>query len=132
MKASELRIGNFVQDKKYKRAWRINHFLGVQVVEVDHWMFEYETDDCHEPNIYDLEPIPLTEEWFERFGFEWNHSRTAMIISFGTSKKIVWESKIPKKVYVAIGREMEQVNTNGVHKLQNLYFALSGEELTLK
>jgi hypothetical protein len=77
----------------------------------------------------DIEPIPLTEEWLERFGFVQN--------------KVDWYwikdgFKLPNKQTITIvdttavmcpwsNREIKYV-----HSLQNLYFALTGEELELK
>ena len=86
-----------------------------------------------------LKPIPLSEEWLIRFGFEDN---------------IFWRKNTPesytKKPYIG-GRFITKENFLSekllehpfirfdsiadcyyVHQLQNLYFALTGEELTLK
>lgn len=70
----------------------------------------------------DLQPIPLTEEWLLKFGFE--------LKNWGI------------KVWYLKGFEIDQhfylkgidwgVRFKYVHQLQNLYFALTGKELTLK
>jgi hypothetical protein len=119
MKASELRIGNYV------------YFHGdVEEINIDHFnIFNIIKDDV-------LLPIPLTEEWLLKFDFH-------EYIDFGY--KIGHFDKVPlcgftysintNKVMI-----MHKGNNNShwldieikyVHQLQNLYFALTGEELIL-
>ena len=66
-----------------------------------------------------LEPIKLTEEWLIRFGF-------------GTGKKIGYSGNdfINDTMTVILGEHL--IKIKHVHQLQNLYFALTGEELTIK
>jgi hypothetical protein len=83
----------------------------------------------------DYQPIPLTEEWLLKFGFE---KRTTVLhsvqyfigfnpITHDWMFDILW----------LVGHEYPFYR-NGhfaikyVHQLQNLYFALTGEELTIK
>lgn len=77
----------------------------------------------------DIMPIPLTHEWLERFGY----------VKDTTDKK--WY-KLPHHlppIYQwkagAFGMDGLPLNVKSleyVHQLQNLYFALTGEELTIK
>lgn len=111
MKATELRIGNWVQ---------YNAFAGV-VCSSD--LFDIDK------GIIKAQPIPLTEEWLTRFGF-----------SLGDDG---WYSIcMPSGIFLAIEEDMYEVTVgqgadfshtlielNYVHQLQNLYFALTGEEL---
>lgn len=60
-----------------------------------------------------LKPIPLTEEWLKRFNSLGN------AISNDVDGVFMWING--EKLYIA-----------HVHQLQNLYFALTGEELTIK
>ena len=78
-----------------------------------------------------LKPIPLTEEWLIKFGgidtgYEIYIKAKTKIIEFKWSSKIVatgvrngWYCKRYKHIKY-------------VHQLQNLYFTLTGEELTIK
>jgi hypothetical protein len=122
MKASELRIGN-----------RVNYFSE----SADRWL------DDHEVTALDIEcldldkgdhadGIPLTEEWLLNFGFwkregsnVWNNGvgnyrycihQTGMLYPFDV------RSSDPSGYFIG--------TTKYVHQLQNLYFALTGEELT--
>ena len=71
---------------------------------------------------YDFQPIPLTEEWLLKFGFE---------------RKIGWDdliyyAKNNVDLYEFLsGYEYCDFHIKHVHQLQNLYFALTGEELKL-
>ena len=76
----------------------------------------------------DYEPIPLTEEWLEKFGFisdgvVWMKDN----IAIGDYKSGYFY--IPFAVRIAYRHPNE---IKYVHRLQNLYFALRDEELTLK
>ena len=121
MKPEELRIGNWVQDVGHvDRPYQIQGF-GQNNTCLDEigvgWI----------PS--KLEPIPLTEEWLERFGFipydEFSHpcfERNGYLVSYVYGK---WD--------VQIGSiRANRLGLDYVHQLQNLYFALTGEELELK
>lgn len=75
-----------------------------------------------------IKPIPLTSEWLERFGFK-NGKILLPERSSLDSYLIVNDGRIQicKNGYYAYDPE-----TKYVHQLQNLYFALTGSELTLK
>ncbi len=74
--------------------------------------------------IEDLEPIPLEEEWLTRFGFEkTSHGFYRYPIEVRTNGPVV--TMLGHKSSLRnIG-----LNPKYVHQLQNLYFALTGEEL---
>ena len=109
LQANELRIGNLVYDSD-----RVKPFAA--------------TDFMQNEDFY--EPIPLTPEWLERMGFDNDCNAT-----FGEyNAEYRWEIN----VLVLWGSDgcTEGHNIhfpcNHVHQLQNLYFALTGEELTVK
>lgn len=64
---------------------------------------------------------PLTEEWLEKFGLSpdwtWKINEPVRGTIFQDGKAYGWNHNIPLQY---------------VHQLQNLYFALTGEELTIK
>ena len=76
-----------------------------------------------------LKPIPLTEEWLIKFGFEKlknngiDYELHDCVISFEAKWMWTSESKL---------NEVRTLIPKYVHQLQNLYFALTGEELTIK
>jgi len=104
MKVTELRIGNWVRFKHTETPVRVT--LGD---------FVKEYKDEH---LDDYEPIPLTEEWLKRFEYE--------LIVFDITKGDIgfdfW--LVPKWSDYSVS-----VNIEHVHQLQNLYFALTGEEI---
>jgi hypothetical protein len=121
MKRTELRIGNWID-------W--NGELGVisQLLELE------VAFKCGESDLYkSLKPIPLTEEWLLKFGFK-------------KDTKYDWELKVNGVLFYGMCDDSQPINTGigilnlpnsiinikHVHQLQNLYFALTGEELTIK
>jgi len=118
MKATELRIGNWVENESTNR-----QVEGVQLTggynEVMFWkIMAFE---------HDISPIPLTEEWLVKLGFEseGNMWYTTNNISYNTEdNRVVREQPgILGTIYNAITR------VSYVHQLQNLYFVLTGKEL---
>lgn len=114
MKANELRIGNIIQQGTIDL---------LEVRSID-GVAEISCVRCNGSSISSPEPETLTEEWLMKFGFERQPDRSFMqrhnsikVTLFGVS----W-----------IGMDQTiNTNVNSVHKLQNLYFALTGEELKL-
>jgi hypothetical protein len=105
MKATELRIGNFYDNNGvFKKA------SPSTIEEV--W---------NAPRSW-CKAIPLTEEWLLKFGFEITDNFQTKD-RFQTHKQdgIIWF----EYGYIV-------VELNYVHQLQNLYFSLTGEELTIK
>lgn len=120
MKANELRIGNLL-DLHGQEDYKVIG-LDPKYITVKHKNHE-STDDGS-----NLLPIPLTEEWLLKFGFEkddvgWviNMNKETQLAS--GDEDSVWY--IGSSIYWG---EVPQ-NIKHVHTLQNLYFALTGEEL---
>lgn len=68
-----------------------------------------------------LDAIPLTEEWLLNFGYTKEDS------NFWNLGHIVWE--YDGGVFIC---DKNGITLKYVHQLQNLYFALTGRELTIK
>ena len=75
--------------------------------------------------VADYDPIPLTEERLKEFGFERVPPRSGVASSFIKNGIRIDISNSGNAYYKMIGVPY-------VHRLQNLYFALRDEELTLK
>lgn len=119
MKATELRIGNLIEYKiedkldERKEWWKVS--------KVD---FQDLTWLDSNPEDSDFRPIKITEEWLLKFGFvkkEIGYSKLTemeqcFLISFGKHTSVNG---------IKFNNEIKTV-----HQLQNLYFALTGEELT--
>ena len=120
MNTNELRIGNWVSEK----------VLGCrQVVTVDPLYFGINTGQgIYSIEHNNLEPIPLTEEWLLRFGFEKNDNNQFILME--GSVDILFNKDL--NGWTCDGINFSINMTEHVHQLQNLYFALTGEELKLK
>lgn len=122
MTANELRVGNWVE-----KDGEIYQASSASIVLL-------------ERGEATINPIPLTEEWLLRLGFGqnvpknawWNEiefligqdvSRFYLAKFGGTSENPIIEDAIPV---------LDSINITTVHQLQNLYFALTGQELTIK
>ena len=116
MKQNELRIGNWI---------------GIVLPEaetqatVDHIKWISEGD-----NIY--KPIPLTEEWLVKFGFIKAIDDNIWVnqSSYQSSYQLTFNSQIGASLYE--NSHWIKSDIKYVHTLQNLYFALTGEELEVK
>lgn len=116
LKATEVRIGNWVNfDFKVD---------GQEQIE-----FGWQIDEG-----YRFHGIPLTEEWLVRFGFEKEIIDQGNKEVDGYWKNVLMMIPCPNnKEYfygAPYGYPMSGDKTMYVHQLQNLYFALTGEELT--
>jgi len=123
MIAKELRIGNLVHVPATNQnvpVTGISEYVGVVVNNALNWI-----------GFDDIEPITLTEEWLERFGFEGKFDNKEYGISFGRMDFFVTKS-MHVRVRYDEGRSLIPLDCKHVHSLQNLYFALTGEELELK
>jgi hypothetical protein len=118
MKINELRIGNYISPLG----------RGTTVVEgLCIWDGLIQSSNFAERGIEDFEPIPLTEEWLLKFGcievYEnaFQDVDSTFIVEFKENKFIVY--LICPMPWV----KLEYIKY--VHQLQNLYFALTGEEI---
>jgi hypothetical protein len=117
MKANELRIGNWLNwYSKYHR----NGYFDKQL----------EIDDFTQTDLSSARPIPLTEEWLLKFGFEEEYSQLTNIYKYFLPNTPFGYCQGKFNVFTQTG--CFSVETKHVHQLQNLYFALTGEELILK
>ena len=126
MKANELRIGSIVKslvnDEEFSivedighRA-SLGHYVSLNNQHSGVWLVHQEREL--------ILGIPLTEEWLLKFGF---------VLENGWFKKNrLLLFNINNNYFTTLSKEIVSVNITTVHQLQNLYFALTGEELTMK
>lgn len=124
MRVTELRIGNFINVTKseYKSEKK-----------QDYWVVSSATIMLMEQGGVEVYGIPLTEEWLERFGFKEGVSGNKrfklelssiyIAVEFTQSLVSCVELGVANDVIIDIGY------VKYVHQLQNLYFALTNEEL---
>ena len=123
MKANKLRIGNLI---RWISTGEIDTVKDIFSAGGKHGAGG-KHESINNVNIQDCEPIPLTEEWLKRFGFEKNmeiyyyHSKMSQIII----------KQMPNWHLVKTISGNQITSINNVHQLQNLYFAFTGNELKI-
>jgi hypothetical protein len=122
MEANELRIGNWVKQGSYS----YQPCKGIEIAR-----FESFQKGLKEAEYYsEWEPIPLTEEWLLKFGFEKKGQRYIKYF-FGDYIGVdVEDFSVGTYAFGRIAHAPQPTFMN-VHQLQNLYFALTGKELTI-
>lgn len=129
IKTEELRIGNLFWDaqKTVQVAYTIH-----ETVVNESWTGplpdgKYKLNPGYGED--DMEPIPITPEWLKRLGFEKGYKGvyTCDKLDIEPTKDGYQPVTMGHDDYVEYG-----LSIHYVHELQNLYFALTGEELTIK
>jgi len=110
--ANELRIGNWILDPAYK----LPMCLDVDNMEVL----------LGARHFNDLDPIPLTPEVLEKCGFK---NEEGWQTSWYFNNAVPINIHLGKIYYNDMSRFFE---ITSLHQLQNLYFALTGNELDYK
>jgi hypothetical protein len=147
MKATELRIGNLVNINEETRIDNtnelplINPLFKIERIDEDGEIIIYsEINNLHiHCDLESIQPIPLTEEWLFKFGF---HLRDGFSNTFKLNiekhqydcSEITYSEK-EGLLRFSNGKEKGTTlipHIKHVHQLQNLYFSLTGEELTIK
>jgi hypothetical protein len=125
MKANELRIGNYLQGKtRFVQVTKIYSEHAIGIGSGDPYYVSGE-NPC-------LTPIPLTEEWLLKFGFLHSLRLDDFMFKKGNDCFQIQPYKEGFSNSV-LYNDMEIVDKlQHFHQLQNLYFALTGEELTIK
>jgi hypothetical protein len=119
MESNELRIGNLVHD--YDEELII--VSGISYGDV------YSLKLGETP-LARIKPIPLTEEWLIKFGFEEDGINWYW---FNTKDRFTdYGYAYNTKTNIIEFNECELIGIRYVHQLQNLYFALTGQELNIK
>lgn len=155
MDVKELRIGNYVyvdnnehhkhiknipmkvvsinETESVKRGIWTNS-VGVEHISKLEGMENHSFEELYESNrnynqfIFFIKPIPLTQEWLLKFGFE--------IKKLESYRGEYYMSSISGMVYYfftdsnEIEKQGSSYTCKHVHQLQNLYFALTQKELT--
>lgn len=128
MKATELRLGNWVHDGSRFPMQVVGIFMNDVYLN-----FEGNEGDVWECKFQDLQPFEIDDEWLQKSGFQkydqmgpisfWYHEHllkyNGHVGLFPDSAKIKFMQMDWK----------DAIHVNYVHKLQNLYHVLTGAEL---
>jgi hypothetical protein len=156
MKASELRIGNWVKIKEEFSERDIPlETLEFQIEgfndgskryeegakQILFWSIKNKVFGTTTSGSYDIEcePIPITEEWLINFNFEKDGDDYIIEHPKDIVKYVLTENVLGKGLWILgvdqfYDKDYKYFSwgIKYVHQLQNLYFALTGEELILK
>ena len=113
MKASELRIGNYYN--QFGNTEQVCHVVIKNLTEAPNGQLW-------------CKPIPLTEEWLLRMGFELNFGDYLLKTNRGI---ILIEEDLAE---ISFNEYQSGFNApcKYIHQLQNLYYALTNQELEIK
>lgn len=125
----DLRVGNLVG--RLLKTYPDNIF---EVLEVGETLKVVEGEEKYFFDYRDLEPIPLTEEWLVKLGFANEDYKDGYYGKTAKSQSLIYDFVVKIEDW-GIFYELKGnliVTIDSVHQLQNLYFALTNQELTLK
>jgi hypothetical protein len=109
MDSKELRIGNWVT---FNGVEAQNGLIRKDTLGHNNLFYTSDLDD--------VQPIPLTEEWLVKFGFTFDE----------TTNCYHYYNFILNRLFVMMDIDIH-ICLEHVHQLQNLYHALTGEELEI-
>ncbi|WP_185260330.1 hypothetical protein [Elizabethkingia anophelis] len=129
MNPAELRIGNYIEYNKC-----ILPIIGIASPKpvdgrfADKWVIELLCNGFINATLDQLIPIPLTEEWLLKLGFidEALECRNERIHKTYRSGELILDERF---ILMDIDTKVE---VKYIHQLQNLFYALTGEELKLQ
>ena len=129
MEARELRIGNYIYWDIPEKENVVHTVIGIDKGKPKTLPISLGTI------IEEYKPIPLTEEWLLKFGFKEVKNEPRQWFRIKTKKLSVYLEISLKEKRATLYKDnyncySDCVFPKYVHQLQNLYFALTGEELT--
>ncbi|ALR29750.1 hypothetical protein ATE47_04090 [Chryseobacterium sp. IHB B 17019] len=123
MEAKELRIGNYLK------------FLSkIEQVEsvIDSDWIRLSKSDLVPINAAGLKPLDITEEWLYKFKFKQHEVTNFYFLEIINDWTRIYFDPYHDICDLSISSHSAVLNKiSFVHQLQNLYFALTGEELTI-
>lgn len=138
LKANELRLNNLVtlnhkvrEELFHNQIHAQNEYFEVLTIYSDGDILLKLDDENVELDIKEIEPIPLTEEWLLKFGFEKIKSDYEEAESYDFYNENLYFNMANQSIKIN-GIYAISFIPEHVHQLQNLYYALTNEELKLK
>lgn len=129
MKANELRIGNLIMCNNelvsISDIGLLGNGFGINMTHTCEYKYLSNEDK--------IEPIPLTDEWLIKLGFDKDEVYNCIVIYQNDIISLDLEFSCNSKT-ISIGGYScadEMDNCKYIHQLQNLYYALTGNELVL-
>jgi hypothetical protein len=138
MDAKELRIGNLVNEEVLGNCIVSDICEHVVMVKVENVELNRSIGTVkYTLNYGSIKPIPLTKDWLSKFGFKKHKILGSYNIGqfrfhtqrpFGNEKQF----NLTTELYYCERAILVSGGVKEVHQIQNLYFALTNKELTIK
>ena len=129
MKANELRIGNVIMFADYGGIV----YRKISAIKFNEFGFYSDIDGT---NFEICKPVLITKEWLLKLGFEYNdYYKNYKIKSGQYFNSVQYNDECFEWNYNNDNSDAEcyyVTSVKYIHEIQNLYFALTGEELTFK
>ena len=126
MNKEELRIGNLVDFNR-----QVETVYAIRNSGVDFYKGKTKKSVIMQSYVWEaIKPIPLTEEWLLKFGFSEIGGCNEKDFTNGDYNIFINSIGEVNFLFFREGDWYQKIDY--VHQLQNLYFALTGSELTLK
>ena len=129
IEAKELRIGNLVNYEQ-----KTHRIIGINQTECESiWVNSKTHLDVYTHKYSQTEPIPITEEWLLKFGFTEYADYYIYLHDFQNQSIIVKFFAGSWVFYQGFLNDFNELTgVKYIHQLQNLYFALTGQQLEIK
>lgn len=134
IKPNELRIGNFVLNTIDNEYVKIASLIQVMRNEFDIEVIAKD-EMFYQISEYNLEYIPLTEQWLLDFGFDKTSDKDSYDYILRIGDTIIqgsWETKDVISGVQILDFSFQDKVWRYVHELQNLIFIISGEDPIIK
>lgn len=125
IKLTDLRVGNLVYLPKYKIGATVVSVDGRDIIKLSI------VDELKDYTLREIEGIELTEDWLIGFGFSGQERKEA--IWFDAPFRCNFYFDLPYNLFRVEDRMLPiSKKCHYVHDLQNIFYFLTGKELTLK
>jgi hypothetical protein len=135
MKAQELRLGNLIQDTIHpERQCKVFRLTSGNDFNITYQYDKSKELSYSKENIDALQPIPLTKEWLIMAGLSKVKSfdDSWLIGNFRLEPSSLCLHGYGFRIRISLTESVWLNDVDYVHQFQNLYFALTGTELTFK
>ena len=137
MEVKDLRVGNLVLDGISMAIRRVSGFQGNTIfIQPETPINETSLIPENADGTYNINPIPIDRKWLEKFGFErLLHDTPDKDSDFYWKGTIVLYEYTDGNLYLAVDDNhgcvpfVNTISVKYIHQLQNLCFALTGDEL---
>lgn len=141
IKVNELRIGNLIMEAGEQSNVYMIDRGGISFYRINDIPVNKETGCTLNGGEDRFNPIPISPEWLKRCGFKWDNGYLKISLKYaklrlgfyaGVSDKMsMFQTGLPGEGSPVTEIGFGENHPDHLHQLQNLYYALTGEELSI-